>query len=1217
MAGLINSSINDTISKFTPRGKNGYGQITDNIDTLSLGELKNFATSICNLVIGDFPTFNQYMYSCMYRLMLININEKDITLNTLGANAYDGGDSRNIGTRIERPPYAEEINYLNFADKLRYAGGTREYSTREKEKNNPYFDYDNLYLDDTNKGTFTNKWATNIDRNSILYKTKRIFNENKANTIISQFGTNCGDGTPDKPRKGVTYDGQIRTQFGESHGRNLLTRDAEYNGIAQNINGYMNPYCRVWTHHHKMDRYSRAMRPFDGDRDKIHHWEMFNIEGDDKWGWKSKQNDGWQYSVMNKDTGFINITPSYQNGGGNNNIHSKQCMFSIENLAWKDYDPYAFDQCLSWEQRGPMGGRIMWFPPYDLQFSETASAQWTPSSFIGRGEDVYTYTNSTRTGTLSFIMLTDHPSITDYVTWYQPNDTGREGGASQIGITQDGNTTTTIVDKVKDTDWLRFFAGCDKDTIFERAVPTPLTDEGMQIVATPDKETVNTRESKQENVEEVIKARVYVFYPNNYSGQFDRDGVIDPIVYLLAGRGCQKNGENDIPIDWNDNFDPDKALGYEMGDETVSYGLNVTIEGNTDLRKSTQFKDDKNIISYDKNTHQYDVNNPIKWYYRIDGEYKPIDKGRIKNTYDQQLVRPSGASETTAWTNPNYWDVESLHLNTDINSVKKNLKLKDDEEVKLYTLVDFAYVYAKLKGYSKMETYLKNKFNLASTVANTEPNYSPEESTPNYSPTDERNRFNSLSPVDQILTLFDEYELVRIETRGNAPNDGIDPNQQNDTRLKRNNNLAQERSCTLMTWLKKFKECSKTEYGSYTVSKVPDHNQYNNNGKENKSARYAYADLTFKKSSVVTTTVNVTSEIDVYNGYMYYADDEEGHKMYKDKEGRVWVDVNGKMVLRDFYLTDVVARDNDKNGNSNDVKTINMYQSNKLRYDQEYHFYKKLERDHPAVWTKLTDKLKYFDPAFHSMTPEGFNARLTFLNQCVRQGNTLTMSDNLGSTANNLAFGRAPYCVLRVGDFYNQMIVIDSINIDYKVSDGLQWDLNDEGIGVQPMLARVSINFKFIGGGDLAGPVRRLQNAMSFNYYANTRLYDNRADRMVYHPDERAQGGGGHDEPDKEKSYAYVGRYYDEAAASAGVTSTLSGTSGKEKAAKTMDFKEFKAQTGLDKYKDNEDVIREISKYTGVGMNEIEKMIDEQGKVNMDDYSPFADYYNNNNSPSR
>jgi hypothetical protein len=178
------------------------------------------------------------------------------------------------------------------------------------------------------------------------------------------------------------------------------------------------------------------------------------------------------------------------------------------------------------------------------------------------------------------------------------------------------------------------------------------------------------------------------------------------------------------------------------------------------------------------------------------------------------------------------------------------------------------------------------------------------------------------------------------------------------------------------------------------------------------------------------------------------------------------------------------------------------------------------------------DKIKYFDPAFHSMTPEGFNARLTFLNQCTRQGNTVTMSDVTGMTANNLAFGRPPFCVLRIGDFYNQMIVIDSVNIDYDVSNGIQWDMNTEGIGMQPLLARVSISFKFIGGSDIAGPIRRLQNAMSFNYYANTRFYDNRADRMYYKSENNSKevGGANNHEVDlnNPKNYVYKAQPYKE-----------------------------------------------------------------------------------------
>ena len=175
-------------------------------------------------------------------------------------------------------------------------------------------------------------------------------------------------------------------------------------------------------------------------------------------------------------------------------------------------------------------------------------------------------------------------------------------------------------------------------------------------------------------------------------------------------------------------------------------------------------------------------------------------------------------------------------------------------------------------------------------------------------------------------------------------------------------------------------------------------------------------------------------------------------------------------------------------------------------------------------------KIQYFDPAFHSMTPEGFSARLTFLQQCTRQGDTIGVSDTVNSmtpnnTASNLAFGRPPFCVLRLGDFYNQMIVIDNISINY---EPLMWDLNTEGAGVIPLLANVTISFKFIGGGDMTGPVRRLQNAMSFNYYSNGRLYDNRSDRVVYKSTKKygIEQGAIDNELDTENSEFYTAAYY-------------------------------------------------------------------------------------------
>jgi hypothetical protein len=75
-------------------------------------------------------------------------------------------------------------------------------------------------------------------------------------------------------------------------------------------------------------------------------------------------------------------------------------------------------------------------------------------------------------------------------------------------------------------------------------------------------------------------------------------------------------------------------------------------------------------------------------------------------------------------------------------------------------------------------------------------------------------------------------------------------------------------------------------------------------------------------------------------------------------------------------------------------------------------------------------------------------------------------------------------------DFFNTKIIIESLTINY---EPLIWDLNPEGIGVQPMLANVDMSIKFIGGSDLGGCINKLQNALDFNFYANTSVYDARS----------------------------------------------------------------------------------------------------------------------------
>jgi hypothetical protein len=159
----------------------------------------------------------------------------------------------------------------------------------------------------------------------------------------------------------------------------------------------------------------------------------------------------------------------------------------------------------------------------------------------------------------------------------------------------------------------------------------------------------------------------------------------------------------------------------------------------------------------------------------------------------------------------------------------------------------------------------------------------------------------------------------------------------------------------------------------------------------------------------------------------------------------------------------------------------------------ECDYFDMIKEDTPMIYDSIREKLKYFSPTFHSTTPEGLNSRLVFLNQCVRPGETIPtvgIDNQLTQTnALNTSFGAPPILVLRIGDFFHTKIVPDGVSFTYEPL----LDQNPEGIGVQPMIVNVSMNFKIIGGMGIAKPVEELQNALSFNFYANTEIYDERA----------------------------------------------------------------------------------------------------------------------------
>ena len=1617
-------------------GSINTGELLKDVTINSLSTMaRGLIVEMLSTNIGNFNLLN---YDFMNIHMMRNAYEKAITLNTVGENAYTNGNGDLTATPAQHPSYTNGNNYMEFITNTRNAEKNGTLTTRVSDKNG---NVTNLYLDTDSdeikeKVEFT---GSVVDKNSILYKTKKLIRQNKLKTIVSQFHT-----------EGVEYNGQIGSEFGESHGRNLLTKDAENGGTGYLINGYNNPYCRVWTHHYKYDKIAKTMR---ANSDELNTWGGFEWEDTDKGHGKddSKYGDGEKYdyawrgkhnqdrrkenSVLDTKTGLVKITPQYRNGGKDNR-HTKECMFSIENLAWKDYDPYSFEKALSWEQRGPFGGRIMWFPPYGIKITETASARWNSNEFIGRGEPVYTYVNSERTGQLSFMMITDHPSSIDYASWWDDNYMIKNADNG------DGNS---------ENDYLRYFAGCangDNEpgdsgsgepgkTGGLIVKPTPLTDEYLQQNPAPlvKTEKIKIEAPKKETVVDKNPETVefFVFFPNNYSGVMDaptkQDASVNAIAYLLGGIDAQKKDGVDASLSINSVFSyvGDKYIGYEM------------VKG-TGITTSSVIEDKQYIQGGKLNTKEYVPEDWKKWCYRID-HLQPYTVGDHNGTNTiNQSVLPVNLKDTK--TNRTNFDVSSNSRVQKMAENKNNLYSFAEVAAALYSekMMDVPYLYmylidcgvnqdrvnklidifsskdrkldsikctgiASSHGSTSRNIPLSN--NRAKTVINWLHTYSEWQNVENIAkPEDNKikqvdkkdaknvngdsaklyrcahcvmkfssglnttnepkdnetvietkdlvgfkwvkaepqpdgsiwnyyQRDNSVKYFEQVGKSADNYEeagkndITVIEqqilgifntegfkpfrtstVRTNSKYRGLynefgvyittfdyskedDPNiqefingmvcykdsyifhQRRFYKTKENyydgiwdetyfnditdimatyakgdivlydddfytckedfskqhqdytfddgdwekvttanineairapyrfvqnkpatgyeekdiiwfdnyegaqffelctkRNYIQPPAYDIEHWEQLLVDCyedgrpgdvwnegdyvtydeglyccrhdgtqytgefnendwdyveyvyfsdledifmkgeiveyqdgyykalgsinryewradlkpamprlicnSETEYGEYGEfdgnycynigdycgirnSSAPGLTYYKSlidfSEKDftkisfsnvdweptkdedlymyefdwelanlavkaagvlcwtedkmfstiTKGAPYAAIETNDKYSCIwkygttnnlnVDTSTNLTSyanlkettslNYDDENVEFRFTQDEEKYleTMYNENntnkpnieinelrsyiilyrvldnitkienasgkrnvcsepaknddemcekttrrdesltegcEDSLWIDRGDGLLIQECNLnrSDAISRFNPLTGKGD---------WNKLRYDQEYHFYKQWIDEHPLMYEKLQKKIKYFNPAFHSMTPEGFNARCTFLQQCTRQGNTKTMSDLGGKTANNLAFGRPPYCVLRLGDFYYQMIVIDSVTFDFNVSDGIQWDLNTEGNGVQPMLCEVSINFKFIGGGDITGPVQRLQNAMSFNYYANASFYDNRADRVEYQPTIwETMGGAGNNEMDLSKSYAYVTQLYEE-----------------------------------------------------------------------------------------
>jgi hypothetical protein len=640
---------------------------------------------------------------------------------------------------------------------------------------------------------------------------------------------------------------------------------------------------------------------------------------------------------------------------GEKGFYAKKYMLSIENLAWASSTLPGFTvDSLPFSERGPNGGRVMWFPPYDLKVSEQNSAKWEPNLFLGRPEPIYTYQNSERSGTISFKVVVDHPSVLNLLI--------RE----HFKAVNETDTDAYIHS---------FFAGA-KDIDFYSLI----------------------RQYNNLNSDEIATIQNYL---NNSK---------DPnVINDIKGSVSQQVKDN-----------PDGTSTVDANKSGVSKKLNLIFENDAPIKSDNESKS-KNGYEKQIKINELEVRKSLSDTLT---EIVTVEDTNGKNKKDRKLV----------------FGVETIDPSTSGDTINKKLIELDTvfstnktATTELGTLLD------------TLKNDLENKRIKGNVVIRINSNTTKVgDSTANFKLSVRRSHSIYLSIFDKIkkVTPKDKWNFTELTTETFSPGSET---------IKYN-----------VTY--DFKELGYEGDGSVEIRTV--NNGYNINKSDCPKENY------------------VRAELNNFTPLTYGCRSSEFSISYSKikKEDKP---VNTSNITQ-LTPTGRVARNIPKPPTESMKRII-------MKTLSEQFYFKKLEETSPMIYSSLKEKLRYFHPGFHSMTPEGLNSRLTFLQQCLRPGDTIPvkgLSDNSDINARNTTFGPPPICVLRVGDFYNSKVIIRDLNISF--DDGT-WDLNPEGIGIQPMIATVTLQVNFLGGQGLEKPVERLQNALSSNFFANTEMYDERA----------------------------------------------------------------------------------------------------------------------------
>lgn len=722
----------------------------------------------------------------------------------------------------------------------------------------------------------------------------------------------------------------------------------------------------------------------------------------------------FSYSVFDK-TYNLNIAP-LKNPGSTNIIDNKvkKYMFSIENLAWRTSDRpgYTYDD-LPVCERGPNGGRIMWFPPYGLTFNDDSKPTFNSTTFLGRPEPIYTYKNTTRSGSISWKMIVDHPAVMNTIVQKQLKNVAKK----------------EQVDSMIDS----FFAGCLKYDLYElgikfNTIPTRdlftyqqvlnnprLTSEELGQVAFEIPQTPETQNQNSGAANNADNSPPATSSNSNTTNQTST-GLVDASADLkkfigygwyfennspnsITGKSTYGNKANQDFEYWYNDYTSKQSTTYVTNAPETVYLTKDTSEGKYGAKYAIKETDEKNVKEFDRASIQ-DFFTQV-----IIGNFSVLKGGFLEEVKkiltDDGEVEIDLTSSASATASIDYNTAISERRNDAVLQWLQKQPVKDNKTLKDY--IDSKKLILRFTARGEQVVIPKTNADAAETPDQTD--------------------ISLVNSNGDSGVLKGEVDC-RVNVRERLPS----------------NPTLYSRTGAAEWWSIPPMACRRVAIQNIIARKKPDppiEDIKETVVDEEKKGTGGNDEIKKTPSDAIKPSPNITVEQKIKDGI-------------------------SKKVLRFLF--------------------------------SECDYFEVLKESDPMVYQSIKDKIKYFSPAFHSTTPEGLNGRLTFLNQCVRPGQTIPIIGADGrpkyNDALNTSFGAPPILVLRVGDFYHSKIVPNSLTFKY---GDAQYDLNPEGIGIQPMIVDVTLSFDFIGGHGLKGPVEELQNALSFNFYANTEVYDERA----------------------------------------------------------------------------------------------------------------------------